>query len=34
VPVLLSRGCGLVISPLKALMSQQVAVLGKPLRGP
>src|SRR6266705_6299926 len=27
VPVLLSRGCGLVISPLKALMSQQVADL-------
>src|ERR1041385_8892707 len=27
VPVLLSRGCGLVISPLKALMSQQVAGL-------
>ena len=27
VPVLLSRGCGLVVSPLKALMNQQVAVL-------
>jgi len=27
VPVLLSRGCGFVISPLKALMSQQVADL-------
>ena len=28
-PVLLSRGCGLVVSPLKALMSQQVADLQK-----
>ncbi|HKS06882.1 MAG TPA: RecQ family ATP-dependent DNA helicase [Gemmatimonadaceae bacterium] len=27
VPILLSRGCGLVISPLKALMNQQVADL-------
>jgi superfamily II DNA helicase RecQ len=27
VPILLSRGCGFVISPLKALMSQQVADL-------
>lgn len=27
VPILLSRGCGLVISPLKALMNQQVAAL-------
>ncbi len=27
VPVLLSRGCGFVISPLKALMNQQVAAL-------
>lgn len=29
VPVLLSRGCGFVISPLKALMNQQVAGLMK-----
>jgi len=27
VPILLTRGCGFVISPLKALMSQQVADL-------
>src|SRR5438034_11548512 len=27
VPILLARGCGFVISPLKALMSQQVADL-------
>jgi RecQ family ATP-dependent DNA helicase len=29
VPILLSRGCGFVISPLKALMNQQVAALTK-----
>src|SRR3989454_7284970 len=27
VPILLSRGCGFVVSPLKALMNQQVAAL-------
>jgi ATP-dependent DNA helicase RecQ len=29
VPILLTRGCGFVISPLKALMSQQVSALSK-----
>ena len=29
VPILLSRGCGFVVSPLKALMNQQIAALQK-----